>query len=82
MLDNAYTLVLTTNDVCIAPGHNSRIIEDERGKTWMFYHGYLRSNPEKGRVTWLDEVKWLDDWPYITGTGASWGEQPAPATGM
>ena len=82
MLDNAYTLVLTTNDVCIAPGHNSRIIEDEQGKTWMFYHGYLRSNPEKGRVTWLDEVKWLDDWPYITGTGASWGEQPAPATGM
>ena len=82
MLDNAYTLFLTTNDVCIAPGHNSRIIEDEAGKTWMFYHGYLPTNPEKGRVAWLDEVKWADGWPYIEGKGASSEEQVAPTTSV
>lgn len=80
MLENAYSLVLTTNDVCIAPGHNSRIIEDEAGKTWMFYHGYLRSNPEKGRVAWLDEVKWIGGWPYIADYSASSDEQVAPTT--
>ena len=78
MLDNGYTLLLTTNEVCIAPGHNSRIIEDDAGKTWMFYHGYLRSNPEKRRLTWLDEVKWIDGWPSITGCGASSTDQPSP----
>lgn len=81
MLGNACTVVLTTNEVCIAPGHNSRIIKDAEGKTWMFYHGYLRTAPEKGRVAWLDEVKWSNDgWPYFIGAGASWGEQTAPAT--
>ncbi|MBQ7690998.1 MAG: family 43 glycosylhydrolase [Muribaculaceae bacterium] len=81
MLGNACTIMLTTNDVCIAPGHNSRIIEDEAGKTWMFFHGYLRTAPEKGRIAWLDEVKWDGDgWPHVTGNGASWGIQEAPAT--
>lgn len=79
MLDNEYTLFLTSNDPCIAPGHNSRILEDETGRTWMTYHGYMRSNPDKGRVAWLDEVKWTSNgWPYIEGTGASSTELEAP----
>lgn len=79
MLENACSIFLTSNDVCIAPGHNSRIIEDDDGKTWMFYHGYLRSNPEKNRIVWLDEVKWNHGWPYITGNGASMKDLPVPA---
>ena len=71
LMDNNYELFLTSNTPCIAPGHNSRIIEDEEGKTWMTYHGYMRTNPTEGRVVWLDEVKWENDWPYIEGTGAS-----------
>lgn len=79
MLDNEYTLFLTSNEICIAPGHNSRIIEDENGTTWMSYHGYLRSNVDKGRVAWLDEVKWDEEgWPYIEGRGASSGKQEGP----
>ena len=71
MMDNNYELFLTSNTPCIAPGHNSRIIEDEEGRTWMTYHGYLRSDPDRGRVVWLDEVKWKSSWPYIEGKGAS-----------
>lgn len=79
MLDNDCTIFLTSNEPCIAPGHNSRIIEDETGRTWMTYHGYLRSDPDRGRVAWLDEVKWDEDgWPYIDGQGASATEQEAP----
>lgn len=79
MLDNDCTIFLTSNEPCIAPGHNSRIIEDETGKTWMTYHGYLRSDPDRGRVAWLDEVKWGEDgWPYIEGNGASATELEAP----
>jgi len=79
MLDNECTVFLTSNDPCIAPGHNSRILEDETGRTWITYHGYMRSDPDKGRVAWLDEVKWTSNgWPYIEGTGASSTELEAP----
>ena len=72
MMDNNYELFLTSNTPCIAPGHNSRILEDEVGTTWMTYHGYMRSDPDRGRVVWLDEVKWTStEWPYIEGNGAS-----------
>lgn len=81
MLENNYELFLTSNSPCIAPGHNSRIIEDADGKTWMAYHGYMRSDPDKGRVVWLDEVKWKNDWPYIEGKGASSGLVEAPVIG-
>lgn len=66
MMENACTLLLTSNEQCIAPGHNSHIIEDEQGRTWITYHGYLRSAPEKGRVVWLGEVKWHYGWPHIS----------------
>lgn len=78
LMDNNYTIFLTKNSPCIAPGHNSRIIEDEAGRTWMTYHGYMRSDPDKGRVVWLDEVKWRNSWPYISGNGASSAELEAP----
>lgn len=78
MLDNNYSIFLTKNAPCIAPGHNSRILEDEAGKTWMTYHGYMSDDPDKGRVVWLDEVKWRSGWPYITGNGASSTELEGP----
>ena len=78
LLDNNCSIVLTSNSPCIAPGHNSRIFEDEAGRTWITYHGYMRSNPDKGRVVWLDEVKWRNSWPYVAGNGASDKELEAP----
>ncbi|MBR4533721.1 MAG: family 43 glycosylhydrolase [Bacteroidaceae bacterium] len=82
MMDNNYSIFLTHNTACLAPGHNSRIIEDESGKTWITYHGYIRSNPDKGRVVWLDEVKWRNSWPYVTGNAASSKELTAPVVSL
>ena len=79
MKNNAFDIVLQTDGGFIAPGHNSRIIEDESGKTWMLFHAYDKNNVDKGRTVCLDEVKWTDDgWPYFENKGASWTEQPAP----
>ena len=79
MRDNNYDVVLSTNTGFIAPGHNSRIVEDESGKTWMLFHAYDRNNVDNGRIVCLDEVKWTDDdWPYFENRGASWAEQAAP----
>ncbi len=81
MLNNAYRLFLNSNSVVVGPGHNSRIIEDEAGETWMYYHGYRRDNPTRGRVVWLDRVLWDEDgWPYIAGGSPSGFTQPAPVT--
>ena len=79
MKNNAFDIVLQTDGGFIAPGHNSRIIEDESGKTWMLFHAYDKNDVDKGRTVCLDEVKWTDDgWPYFENKGASWTEQPAP----
>ena len=72
---------IVSDALSIVENLEHRAGKDAEGKTWMFYHGYLRTAPEKGRVAWLDEVKWSNDgWPYFIGAGASWGEQTAPAT--
>lgn len=65
MLSGNYTDLLVGNDYCAGPGHNAEITVDDNGDTWIIYHGYLRADDSKGRVVWLDQVKWSDDWPYI-----------------
>lgn len=81
MLNNAYRLFLSSNSNAIAPGHNSRIIEDEVGRTWMYYHAYRRDDPDRGRVVWLDRVHWdAAGWPYIAGGSPSGFTQAAPTT--
>ena len=81
MLDNAYRLFINANSTAVGPGHNSRIIEDETGQTWIFYHGYRRDDPDRGRVVWLDRVLWDDEgWPYIAGGSPSGFTQTAPIT--
>ena len=57
MLDNKYTVILSGNQKFVGPGHDSRIVLDKNGKTWMLYHAYLRGNSKIGRVVCFDEVK-------------------------
>ena len=72
MLDNKYTVILSGNQKFVGPGHDSRIVLDKNGKTWMLYHAYLRGNSKIGRVVCLDEVKWTNDnWPYFEGSSPS-----------
>lgn len=82
MLDNQYNILLESNSAFVGPGHNSRIVEDANGETWMFYHAYERGNADVGRQTLMDKVRWDGDgWPYIEG-GPTSTERVAPKTSM
>lgn len=79
---NNYVLMLENTSGFYGPGHNSRIIEDADGKTWMYFHAYDSNNLNERRVC-LDEVKWgANDWPYFEGTGPTKTEQTGPKVGI
>ena len=79
MLDNSYEVLLSGNSVWAGPGHNSRIIEDNSGTTWMTYHAYIRGQSNIGRTALIDEVKWSNDgWPYFTNGVPSNTQQQGP----
>jgi aldose 1-epimerase len=65
LLDNNYEVVLHRNDKVIGPGHNAEFIVDDCGNDWMLYHGFNASDPDAGRLLWLDRVEWIDGWPHI-----------------
>lgn len=66
MLDNAFEELIAGDDRFAGTGHNSNIVEDDRGQTWMFYHAWDATAPDKGRQTMLDRVEWDDEgWPRV-----------------
>ena len=79
MLDNHYETVIKGNDRWKGPGHNSEIITDKEGDTWLLYHAYDALDPEKGRVMLLDKLLWDEEgWPYVKGGTPSTTPQDAP----
>ena len=79
MIDNQFEVLLSGNSVWAGPGHNSRILEDNGGRTWMTYHAYIRGQSNIGRTALLDEVQWTSDgWPYFTNAVPSSSEQQGP----
>lgn len=79
MLDNHYETVIKGNDRWKGPGHNSEIITDKEGDTWLLYHAYDVLDPEKGRVMLLDKLLWDEEgWPYVEGGTPSTTPQDAP----
>ena len=79
MLDNHYETVIKGNDRWKGPGHNSEIITDKEGDTWLLYHAYDAQDPEKGRVMLLDKLLWDEEgWPYVEGGTPSTTLQDAP----
>ena len=66
MLDNCHEVLISGDDRFAGTGHNSNIIEDDKGQTWMFYHAYDSAVPDKGRQTMLDRVQWDEQgWPSV-----------------
>jgi len=66
MMDNAYTVVISKSSAFVGPGHNSILLEDDKGDTWTLYHAFRADRPEEGRVVLLDQVLWgSDGWPYV-----------------
>ena len=79
MLDNHYETVIKGNDRWKGPGHNSEIITDKEGDTWLLYHAYDALDPEKGRVMLLDKLLWAEEgWPCEKGGTPSITPQDAP----
>ena len=82
MLSDNYTTIISGNDGSTGrwkgPGHNSEIITDDEGQTWLLYHSYDRNNNFKGRLMLLDKITWKNDWPVINDGHPSSDEMDAP----
>ena len=70
MMDNHHEIVIHKNDKFVGTGHNSEIVQDDKGQDWVLYHAVSVENT-KGRVLMLDQVKWNNDWPYVEGNSPS-----------
>jgi arabinan endo-1,5-alpha-L-arabinosidase len=64
MSGNHHEILIHKNDRFVGTGHNSEIITDNKGKTWLLYHAVDKNNP-KGRVLMLDEIQWVNGWPNV-----------------
>lgn len=79
MLDNAYESLIRGTKDFRGPGHNSELITDDEGKTWIMYHAYDASNIDLGRCLMLDEVVWdAEGWPSVEGGIPSVEEKQGP----
>lgn len=48
MMDNKHNVVIHANDRFVGTGHNSEIILDDNGKTWIFTMQMIKPNPRDG----------------------------------
>lgn len=76
MMENHHEILIRANEAFVGTGHNSEIVTDKAGNEWMLYHAVSKANPT-GRVLMMDKVKWVNDWPEVTGSTPSL-EAPAP----
>lgn len=76
MMENHHEILIRANEAFVGTGHNSEIVTDKAGNEWMLYHAVSKANPT-GRVLMMDQVKWVNDWPEVTGSTPSL-EAPAP----
>lgn len=67
MMENYHEILIHGNEAFAGTGHNSEIITDATGKDWMLYHAVSKENPT-GRVLMMDQIKWIDEWPEVTGS--------------
>lgn len=65
MLDNHHEVLIHKNEQFVGTGHNSEIVTDNKGQDWVFYHAFLASDPDRGRVLMLDPITWKDGWPVV-----------------
>lgn len=79
MTNNNYTTIISGNDRWKGPGHNSEIITDDEGQTWLLYHSYDSNNNFNGRLMLLDKITWdRNDWPVINDGHPSSEQMDAP----
>jgi arabinan endo-1,5-alpha-L-arabinosidase len=67
----------------VGPGHNSKIITDDAGTDYLFYHAVQVSEPflpggATRRPLMLDKINWINNWPQIIGSVPGLSEQLIP----
>lgn len=71
-------IVLRGNEMFAGPGHNSRIITDDKGVDWMLYHAYVH-NGSDSRSLMIDKVEWdADGWPVVGNGTPSFAMKEVP----
>lgn len=76
-----FSPLLNKSPEVYGPGHCSEFVEDEKGQTWVLYHGFQANDVDAGRVTYLDRIEWgSDGWPRIQSMRPS-TEAEAPVFG-
>jgi len=70
MSNNNHEILIRGNSRFVGTGHNSEIVTDNKGKTWILYHAVDKTNP-RGRLLMLDEVQWENGWPLVEGNTPS-----------
>ena len=78
MVNDNYTTIISGDDRWKGPGHNSEIITDDEGQTWLLYHSYDMNNNCNGRLMLLDKITWKNDWPEVNDGHPSSEEMDAP----
>ena len=80
MLDNdGYNNYILSGDgtAFFGTGHNSGIVTDDAGQSWMAYHTLWTGNHLNVRVVCVDRVMWLNGWPsLVTGHPVTDGAGP------
>ena len=71
-LNGGFSSILTGYTNVAGPGHNSRFVQDDAGTDWMIYHGYLKKDPDAGRLTFMDPIVWdKAGWPTVKNSHPS-----------
>ena len=79
MVSDNYTTIISGDSRWKGPGHNSEIITDDEGQTWLLYHSYDKNNNCNGRLMLLDKITWTNDgWPVVNDGHPSSDERDAP----
>lgn len=79
MVSDNYTTIISGDSRWKGPGHNSEIVTDDEGQTWLLYHSYDKNNNCDGRLMLLDKITWdRNGWPTINDGHPSSGQMDAP----
>lgn len=65
MMDNGYEVVISGSNAFKGTGHNSGLITDDKGVTWILYHAWNVADVNAGRCLMLDPITWVNDWPTV-----------------
>lgn len=75
---NYHPIVIKGDEFFVGPGHNSRIITDDNGIDWIFYHSYIDNGIDQ-RNLMLDGVEWDEEgWPVINNGTPSYSINVIP----